>query len=389
MKILTYSSLYPNAGSPAHGIFVERRLQKLMVSTDIEATVVAPVPWFPFRSGLFGGYAKFAAVAPQENRHGIAVHHPRYPVVPKVGMTLAPLLMNLATRKSVETVIRQSGPCALIDAHYFYPDGVAAAALSKHFGIPLVITARGSDINLIAKYPRQREMILSAARHACAVIAVSQSLADAMAEIGIAREKISVLRNGVDLAFFNPDQREDCRRALNIDDPTLLSVGVLKEAKGHDLAIEALSHLDRERLIVVGDGPDRQRLEKLALAFGVAERVEFTGALDAEALRTRYRAADALFLMSRREGMPNVVLESIACGTPVLATDVGGVSEVLTSPIVGRLVKTRSAKALAEAWRSFGQDGIDRDAIRRFASRLGWDETIDGLASLFRRCATP
>ena len=151
MKLLTFSTLYPHAGRPTHGIFVETRLRQLVASGQVESRVVAPVPWFPFRQQAFGDYARHALAPSEERRHGIEVLHPRYPLVPKIGMSMAPVLLAQAVKPALRGLLERYDFDA-IDAHYLYPDGVAAAILGKHFGKPVVLTARGTDVTLIPQY---------------------------------------------------------------------------------------------------------------------------------------------------------------------------------------------------------------------------------------------
>jgi glycosyltransferase involved in cell wall biosynthesis len=384
MKVLTFSTLYPNAARPAHGIFVETRLRQLVASGQIQSTVVAPVPWFPFRHSAFGAYAAQARAPRAETRNGIEVLHPRFPLLPKVGMTLAPFLLYRAALPVVERMHRERG-FDLIDAHYFYPDGVAAAMLGRRLGVPVVITARGTDVNLIAQYRIPRRMIRWAAGQADAVIAVSQALKEKLAALGVERERIHVLRNGVDLELFHPENRDALRADLTLRGPTLLSVGNLLGFKGHGVVIEALSLLPQYELVIAGGGPDRAAFEALARQCGVSGRVRFVGSLSQQDLRRYYCAADALVLASSREGWPNVLLEAMACGTPVIATDVGGVPEIVTSMDAGIVVKERSAPALAGAVRALLTQPRERAATRRFAERFGWGATTNGQLRLFRQ----
>ena len=388
MKVLTFSTLYPNAARPAHAVFVETRLRQLLASGQAEAKVLAPVPWFPFRHHAFGDYARHARVPRVERRNGIAVVHPRYPVVPKVGMTLAPLLLSWAVAPTVERILRHY-PFDLIDAHYFYPDGVAAVMLGRRVNKPVVITARGTDINLIAKYGLPRAMIRWAARNAAGVITVSRALNDALVGLGVPPEHIRVLRNGVDMDFFKPLEREAARGRLGMTRKTLLSVGNLLEFKGHGVVISALSLLPQCELIVIGDGPDRGNFETLARQCGVAERVRFVGSIDQAELRDYYAAADALVLASSREGWPNVLLEAIACGTPVIASNVGGVSEILTAAAGGMMLDERSPAALAHAVRALLAKSPDRSATRRHAEQFGWEATTKGQLQLFKQILAP
>ena len=199
MKILTFSTLFPNTEKPGHGIFVETRLRHLVASGQVEARVVAPVAWFPSTHPRFGNYAKMARVPRTEVRHGLPVAHPRYPAIPKVGMNVAPFLLAQAARPAIARLIDEGFDFDLIDAHYFYPDGVAAAMLARYFNKPLVITARGSDITLLPQYALPRRMIKWAAQRADAVITVCNALRDEVVALGVEADRVTSLRNGVDL----------------------------------------------------------------------------------------------------------------------------------------------------------------------------------------------
>jgi len=384
MKILTFSTLYPHSARPSHGIFVETRLRHLLASGKVESRVVAPVPWFPSSNARFGEYAMHARAPREEKRNGIEVLHPRYPLPPKVGMIMAPFLLAAAMKPVFERVLR-SYPFDLIDAHYFYPDGVAAALLGKGLGKPVVITARGTDVNLIPRYRLPRAMIRWAARRAAGMITVARALKDDLIRIGVPGERIEVLRNGVDLQLFRPVDREATRRKLGMSRTALLSVGLLIPRKGHDLVIGALPRLPDMELIVVGDGPERGALDALARDRGVADRVRFVGAVPQEELRSYYGAADALVLASSREGWANVLLESMACGTPVVASTAGGSPEVVAAPEAGGLIAERTPEAVAEGVRRLFAAYPDRGATRRYAEKFGWEETTRGQLRLFER----
>ena len=360
---------------------------ELLRATDSTAAVVAPVPWFPFTSSWFGRYAAMARAERSAVRHGVSVRYPRHLVIPKIGMSVAPALMARGCAGAVRESISESGPVDVLDAHYFFPDGVAASILAERFGLPFIVTARGSDINLIAKFDAPRRQILAAASKARAVVAVSEALAEEMQRIGIAPEKISVVRNGVDLDFFSPGDREVARQNLGLEQGLFISVGALKEAKGHDIAIRFMTLAKEATLAVIGQGPDEARLRRLARDVGVHDRVMFTGALDPQQLREYYRAADALILMSVREGTPNVVLESIACGTPVIASAVGGIPALVDSELRGQLAEQRSVEGLADAWRRLDQTRPARSDTRNSAERFRWADSIDQLHGIMERAA--
>lgn len=383
LKILTFSTLFPNAAQPVHGVFVENRLRHLVVGGRVQATVVAPIPWFPFSSEMFGQYAVYAKVPRLEERHGLAVHHPRYPLIPKVGTNLAPLGMYLFAKPFIARLIREGLEFDLIDAHYFYPDGVAAAMLGRAFGKPVTITARGTDLNLLPQYAVPRRQIKWAADSAQGLITVCQALKDELVQLDIPAEKVRVLRNGVDLEMFRPVERVPTRERLRLTGRTLLSVGLLIERKGHDLIIAALPRLPDTTLLIAGDGPERANLEKLAKEKGVADRVRFLGRVGHDELRDIYGAVDALVLASSREGWANVLLESMACGTPVVASNVWGTPEIVAEPAAGVLMAERTPNALADAVEALFTALPDRQDTRRYAERFSWDATTEGQETLF------
>ncbi len=383
IRLLTFTTLYPDSSRPGHGIFVETRLRHLLKAGGVESRVVAPVPWFPLRtSGEYGAYAR---VPRSETRNGILVEHPRYPLIPKVGMTPAPLLMALAVKGKIREIIRQGYDFDIIDAHYFYPDGVAAAMIGRQLGKPVVITARGTDLNLIPRYYWPRRQILWAARKAAALITVCQALKDVLTGMGVPDDKVTVLRNGVDLELFRPpDDREALRKELGLEGPTLLSVGYLIPRKGHDLVIRALEMLRGWSLLIAGDGPDLGQLRQLAEELGLASRVRFLGRIDQAELVRYYGAADMLVLASDREGWANVLLESMACGTPVAATRIWGTPEVVAVPEAGVLIEDRTAKGIAEGIMCLSGAMPHRVDTRRYAEDFSWEATSAGQIEVFR-----
>lgn len=160
LKILTFSTLFPNAVHPAHGVFVENRLRHLIAAGNVEAHVVAPVPWFPFKAESFGYCADFERVPKVERRHGMSIHHPCYPLIPKVGTNLAPRCMYSFVKSFVAKLMRDGLDFDLIDSHYFYPDGEAAVRMARDCGKPVTITARGTALNLLPQLPVPRRQIV-------------------------------------------------------------------------------------------------------------------------------------------------------------------------------------------------------------------------------------
>ncbi|WP_019140773.1 glycosyltransferase family 4 protein [Noviherbaspirillum massiliense] len=385
MDILTFTTLFPNRAHPTNGIFVETRLRHLVASGKVRSRVVAPVPWFPFRHARFGRYAKFAQAPRADRRFGYDIVHPRYPVVPKLGMTAAPFLLANAVKPVIGRIIDEGYDFDVIDAHYFYPDGVAAAMLGRYFNKPVVITARGTDISFIPQYRLPRKMIRWAVDHADCAIAVCDALRQELIALGADAGRVVTLRNGVDLQLFRPVDRDQARRELQLEHFTLLSVGNLVSHKGHDLVIGALTELPDVRLLIAGAGPEQATLKALAERLGVSDRVRFLGTLPQERLKACYGAADALVLASSREGWANVLLESMACGTPVVASKVWGTPEVVASPAAGILMEERSARGVAQSVAALRACYPDRAATRRYAEQFSWDATTRGQIDVFRR----
>ena len=385
MKVLLFSSLYPSTVRPIHGIFVETRLRELLKTGQVQAKVVAPVPWFPSKSPRFGEYAQFAATPRFEHRNGLDVHHPRYLLLPKVGMNMAPYAMALGALPTVRRLQREGFDFDLIDAHYYYPDGVAAGLLAKWLGKPFFVTARGTDLNLIPEYPFPRKLILKTAFAASGSIGVCKALIDSLEQLGADPVKLHTLRNGVDLERFTPEPRELARQRLGLQTQGsyLLSVGHLIERKGHHIAIEALVALPGVTLLIAGSGPEERALKSLASRLGVSDRVHWAGVVPQAELRWWYSAADVLTLCSSREGWANVLLEAMACGTPVIATDIWGTSEVVSSEAAGRLMERRDARALADAWQDLMSAMPARAATRQYAEGFSWDATTQGQLQLF------
>lgn len=386
IKVLTLTTLYPNSEQAHHGLFVRHRLKKLVENHPIEAKVVAPVPWFPISWGFLGKYAMFSKVKKYEQQGDIEVWHPKYLVIPKLGMSIAPFLMAICILSKVKKMLKQGFEFELIDAHYIYPDGVAAVLIGKLVGKPVVITARGSDINVIMNYMLPRLLIKWAINNASAVITVSKALRDKIKNLDVSQSDISVLRNGVDLTLFRPSEnRNRLRKSLNLSKKTILSVGNLIPLKGHHLIIEALIDLPGCELLIAGAGPEELKLKQLAAKYSLDNKVFFLGSLNQVDLQKYYSASDVLVLASESEGWANVLLESMACGTPVVATNVGGASEIVQTETAGILVKARNVESIRAGIKRMIENYPNRVEVRQYAELFSWKETSDGQYELFKK----
>ncbi|WP_163834598.1 glycosyltransferase family 4 protein [Spartinivicinus ruber] len=385
MNILVFTALYPNELQHRHGVFVENRTRQYVMNTGNQVTVVAPVPWFPLSHSCFGQYAIYNKIPDEEIRYGVKVYHPRYVNIPKIGMNIQPNLMFTSMKRFIKQLMASGLQFDVIDAHYFYPDGVVAAWLGKYFNKPVVISARGQDISYIPQYEKPRKLIQQAAKQASYLIAVCDALKQQMLSLAI-DTPIDVLLNGVDLQLFQQlENRQQIRQQLGLNQFTLISVGNMIELKGHHLVIEALTKLPDVQLILIGEGPEKVKYQKLANRLGVSERITFLGNLQQKQLVDYYNAADVLTLISRREGCPNVLLESMACGNPVIANNVGGVSELVKSPVAGTLLKERSVAAIVGAVQAQQHSPVIRASVRAYAEQFSWSQVSAAQQAIFEQ----
>ncbi len=376
MRALVLSSTFPNANQPTLGVFVRERMTAL--ARHCELRVVAPVPWFP-ANGLIRG-ARVVGVPPVEDGGAFPVYHPRFLSIPRYlkcldGMLYAASLAPFLAR------LRREFDFDLIDAHFAYPDGLAAVLLGQLLRRPVVVTLRGSIVRL-RHYPLHRPQIRWALGRATRVIAVSQSLKDVARGLGVNAQHISVIPNGVDLAKFYPKNRNAAREVCGLprDRPIILTVGGIYEGKGQHHVVETLAtlstgHPDAIYVIVGEDRRDgyAERLRSLIARSGLGERVRFAGPQPHDALSDWYSAADDFCLATQSEGWANVLLEALACGTPVVATKVGGNPEIVPDDRYGLLVPHGDVPALSDALERAIESRWDRAALAAYAATHTWE----------------
>lgn len=392
MHLITFTNLFPSSVMPTHGVFVYERMRRVAarLRDDGEGfrwSVLAPVPHVigPLRRGAF---RRWAEVPLRESFDGIDVHHPRFRHWPGLSQNRQADAVARGSRALLQELVRSSQAPVVLDAHYLWPDGVAAAALAQELGVPFTLTARGSDVNVLGQQRTIAQRIAAAAAGAHACMAVSDALSTAFAQVaGLAREQVQTVRNGVDLERFRPprgDERAAARRAFGMPaaGDVVLGVGRLVAGKGFVAAARAVARLDGVQLVLVGDGPERAAIEAAG-----GEAVRCLGALDPEQVAAACRAADAFVLPSHREGWPNVVTEALASGLPVVATRVGGIPQILAgdppSPGLGALIDVGDVDGLTAALRAVLAAGITKSDVRAFAERYGWQEPVEQLARTF------
>ena len=389
-RIVVLTTLFPHAGQPTAGLFIRERMFR--VARRVPVTVVAPVPWFPLQGLLRRWRPHFRPlVARLETQDGIEVRRPRFLSVPGALKWLDGFFLAVGCLPTLLR-LRRGFAFNLIDAHFAYPEGYAATLLGRWLRIPVTVTLRGTEVPL-ARDRRRRRRIIAALQHATRIFAVSASLKRHATSLGAAGDKILVIGNGVDTGKFHRLERGAARQRLGLplNVPVLVSVGALVERKGFHRVIECLPALRRKfpglrYLVVGGPGPEGDwsaRLRRDVIDLGLQECVVFLGTLAPEGLKVPLSAANVFVLATRNEGWANVFLEAMACGLPVVTTDVGGNAEVVADSTLGIVVPFGQPDQLARAIAESLRRAWDRDAIVAYAEHNSWDRRVSTLVDEF------
>ncbi|MBL0924120.1 MAG: glycosyltransferase [Sphingomonadaceae bacterium] len=386
MRVLTLSTLFPSNSRPNFGIFVERQTAALTAVPDFAVTVINPISVAPWPLSLFQEQSAPRAFTIEEQWGELDVYRPRFTAIPKVGGRWNPRMITNAILPLAETLHAEIG-FDVIDAEFFYPDGPAAMRVAEVLGLPFTIKARGADIHHWGQQPGCTAQILEAADRAAGLLAVSAALKADMVALGIDAKKIMVHYTGLDQSRFVPRDRAAEKAKLGISGPLILSVGALIPRKRQDLLIAALTELPGATLMLAGRGESERDYQALAERLGVADRVRFMGSVPHGDLPPLCAAADVMALVSSSEGLANAWVESLACGTPIVASDVGGIRELVKTPEAGRIV-AQTPDAVAAAIGHILAKPPSREAVAANVSRFSWDENAKQLAAFFRQVAT-
>ena len=388
--IVVFSSLFPSQMQPGAGLFIRERMFR--VGAQLPLAVVAPTPWFPLQGLLRRWRPGFRPGAPRhESQSGHDVWFPRFFSLPGVLKGLDGFFMALGALPRLWR-LKRAGRLDLIDAHFAYPDGFAATLLGRWLSVPVTVTLRGTEARH-ARDPLLYRHVRLTLQRAARVFTVSESLRQIALGLDIAPERVRVVGNGVDVDRFSPLPRAEARRQLQLPmhTPVLVTVGALVERKGFHRVIELLPAL-RERfpgllyLVVGGSSPEGDLLVQLkqqVQSLGLADAVRFLGPMAPEGLRVPLSAADLFVLPTRNEGWANVLLEAMACGLPVVATDVGGNAEVVAAPWLGTIVPFGDPARLQQAIEQGLGVAWNEASIRDHAVRNGWDERVQVLVCEF------
>jgi teichuronic acid biosynthesis glycosyltransferase TuaC len=390
-RLLVFSSLFPSDVSPTSGTFIRERMFR--VAEHIPIVVVSPQVWSPLDWFVRLFRKSFRPIGkPFETINGIDIFRPKVLSVPAVFKQFDGLFMAWGTAAIVKKLNISFRP-TIIDAHFAYPDGFAAAHHAQKLKLPLTITLRGSKDEWLIGTPREA-LLKKALQSATQLIAVSESLKkDVAQKILGTNANCIVVGNGVDLQKFLRQDKSSARQRLEIhpDAKVLISVGALVDRKGFHRVIPLLKALKQEHpnllYLIVGGGATHgdmtETLKKLAAEHGVLENVRFCGNQLPENLKWFYSAADVFTLATEHEGWANVFLEAMACGLPVITTLVGGNSQVVAEKHLGLLSKFWDPEAFTQNLRIALQHDWDRDRIVNYAQSNSWDSRVDSLRALF------
>lgn len=369
LRVLTLSTLFPDATRPNFGVFVERQTLGLAAHPQVELKAVAPIGLPPWPLLHHRHYRALAAVPRRETWKGLEVIRPRFLALPGTAGRFHPAMLRRALLPVLDQ-LRDAFRFDVIDASFFFPDGPAAVALGRRYGVPVSIKARGGDIHWWGRAPATAAPLRQAAHQADGLLAVSAAMADDMMALGMPRP--TVHHTGVDLDRFAPAaDRGAAKAALGVTGPLLLSVGALIPRKGHELVIDTMARLPGVTLAIAGQGPAMAALAARAAALGVGDRIRLLGAVPHAELPRWYAAADVMALASTSEGLANAWVEALACGTPLVIPDAGGAREVVTDADAGRIA-ARTPQAFADAITALLAAPPAASAVRRHAERFTW-----------------
>ena len=376
-RILMVTRLFPSARLPVFGTFCAERARALSQYADVR--VIVPTPLCP--PGLrVGAWARWSQVEREGvTAEGCPVSYPRFAVVPKTGTWIQGVTM---ARSVVREYRRRHGDWApdLVDGHFAFPDGYAAVKLARHLAAPSVVTCHGSDLLKYPSIPIAGRMLRRTLRGADRVVGVSPALRTRAVELGCPDDNALFLSNGVDTARFAPQDRADCRKRLDLPahGRIAICIGHLDDNKNQAVLIDALAclqgkGLEAPHLVLVGDGANRRRLAELARAKGVADSVHLAGSQPYDDIPLWLGAADWLVLASVNEGWPTVYFEAMACGRPVITSNVAAASECVCDERYGIIVPENTPEAFAGAMQAADRGPFDSDAIRHWAEQHSWD----------------
>jgi glycosyltransferase involved in cell wall biosynthesis len=393
LRILSISTLFPRPSRPAFGLFVGNQMRAVAARDDIELTMISPIGIPPWPLSRGEPYRSLRRTPARSDAVGLPVHYPQFTTIPKIGGDSNPGRIAKAILPLVRS-LHAAQPFDLVDAQFFFPDGPAAAIIAHDLGLPLTIKARGADIHHWGRRSQARAQMLKAAKQAAGMLAVSYALRKDMVALGMSEDRIAVHYTGLDRERFFPMPRNAARALVSAlpelgvwsKGPLIVCPGSLIARKGQRIAIEAMTELPDAVLALAGIGEEEGALRTLTAQLGLEDRVQFLGLVYHDRLPQLFSASDVMVLPSASEGLANVWVEALACGTPLVIPDIGGAREVLASPTAGRIAE-RNPRAVAAAVRAILDDPPSQQEVAANAERFNWETNAAELAAYWRKVA--
>jgi glycosyltransferase involved in cell wall biosynthesis len=385
MKVLAVCHMFPSKINPGNGVFVKERIK--YVAKRVDLRMIAPVPYFPLIH-LTGKYRNIDKVEFKENIDTLTVFHPRYFLIPKFMKFLDGYLFYKSLNAYFQEIIKEHNP-DILDFHWTYPEIVAGVKWAKGTGRKVIVTVRGNEALFRFEDSIRKEILKHSLQQVDNIISVSDDLKlKLISEFGIPGEKITVIGNGIDVCQFNVIEKNEARKQCNLqqDGKYILSLCRLSQEKGLENLLKAFSDnsFKDATLLIAGDGPLRKTLYELAKTLHVSSRVVFLGAIEHRETAKWYNASDVYCLPSLREGCPNTVIESLACGTPVVSTKVGAVPE-LVKENSGFVVAPGDCIGLREALDRSLKIEWDRKKIAASGQNRSWDNVADEVIRVYEK----
>ncbi len=378
MNLLFISREFPGKREPEQATFNRQQIGGL--SARMKIKVISPRPWFPFcRRHL---YYPILPLIEREKRGNIEIFYPKFFNLPVLGRNFQPFFLSLALCRTVRK-IRRNFPFDAIYTNPLYPDAAASLTIGRRFKVPITAAALGSDVNMSLNSRWRRRQLMKVLKNVSAVMTVSNDLQKKVTDI-FPQVKCKTIYDGVDHTLFQPIERAEARKLLGLkkEGKIILFIGNLLKSKGVQELKNGFLQLAKpgDTLFFIGDGPMKKRLADKKTGCAVILK----GRIPHQEISLWLNAADLLCLPSYQEGVPNVILEALACGTPVVATKVGGIPEILPERECGILVPAGDTLVLMEAIKEALKKEWDRKKIRLQGLKFSWEKNVKELEALIK-----
>lgn len=365
--LVILTNLYPLPWEPNRATFNKQQFE--LLKSDFELSILIPIPFSEW-------FKRLKMIKQTDN-----IRYVPYFYLPKIGRRFYSVFMFLSILIHSGLWLKKRKADSIM-ASWAFPEAVAASWLSRVYKTKFFFKVHGSDINLHGKVAARAKQILSAGKNAQGILSVSRALANELTGIGVNPEKIQVIYNGVNHEKFGQSY------PVTYKSPYILFIGNLKHDKGVMELIEGFNKVKNQypdlHLIFAGSGVMQNAITEFANTQNISDRVTLLGNINHDELPAWLSNASALCLPSYNEGVPNVVLESMAAGTPVLATNVGGIPEILNEEVCGKLIIPKNSNAVAKGLNELLDQSWSREKIKQHALQFTWQKNKKQLLQMLK-----